>query len=330
MALQDIIGVQSRPWERHMSKRSLNEELNWIWKDASLHELMDRYPQCWEATGPELVKALEDNRAQTLKSFSEKAKQLEAAWSLRIRRSCNNSKVMESALPHLIRSRMALLALNKCYQAAALGKASGKIRFSRINGYIIQNLLFSDRLTRKPASLKWFRFWWPFITQKRLLIPLVQPKGIYCFYSKELINELCVLVGDRKSLELGAGDGTLTRFLADKGIRINATDDYSWKHVIEYPDAVENLNARQALTKYLPQAVICSWPPPGNTFEQKIFSTGSVEIYIMIGSRYQFAAGNWESYKTQRGFEWFVDARLSSMVIPPELESAVLVFRRKI
>jgi hypothetical protein len=312
-----------------MTKRALKEELRWVSEHASLQELMESYPEHWQATGPELVKALEDGRAQTLKIFSEKAKQMETTWSLRIRNSRSNSKVIESALPHLIRSRMALLALTKCYQAAALGKASGKIRFNRINGYIIQKLLFNRHLTRKPASLKRFRFWWRFVRQKRLLIPLVQPKGIYCFYSKELLDELVALIGNKNCIEIGAGDGTLTRFLADKGIRIKATDDCSWKHAIKYPEAVENLGARQALAKYLPQAVICSWPPPGNAFEQKIFSTGSVDLYIMIGSRYPFAAGNWESYKAQDRFEWSIDARLSAMVIPPELESAVLIFRRK-
>ena len=106
--------------------------------------------------------------------------------------SRNNAKVVESAMPHLIRSRMAMLAMDQCYQAAALGKASGKVRFNLINGYIIQKLLFSRHLTRKPASLKWFRFWWRFVSQKRLLMPLVQPRGIYCFYSQELMRN-CVL-----------------------------------------------------------------------------------------------------------------------------------------
>ena len=137
------------------------------------------------------------------------------------------------------------------------------------------------------------------------------------------------MIGGRTCLEIGAGDGTLTRFLADKGIQICATDDYSWEHVIEYPQTVERLGAKQALVKYQPQAVICSWPPPGNTFEQKIFSTRSVELYIVIGSRYRFAAGNWDSYAAQDRFEWAIDHSLSSLVIPPELESAVLIFRRK-
>ena len=113
------------------------------------------------------------------------------------------------------------------------------------------------------------------------------------------------------------------------GVKIRATDDHSWKHAIEYPDTVERLGSRQALTKYEPKAVICSWPPPGNTFEQKVFSARSVELYIVIGSRHRFAAGNWDSYTAQDRFEWAIDNSLSLLVIPPELDSAVLIFRRK-
>jgi hypothetical protein len=312
-----------------MKKPSPKDELKWICNEAHLQELMERYPEIWQSVGPQLISALEDGRAQTLKDYSAKAKSLEEMWHQKIHKSCHNTKVIESAMPHLVKSRMALLALDKCYQAAATGKASGKIRFNLFNGYIVQKLLFSHHLTRKPASLKWFRLWWRFISQKRILMPLVQPRGIYCFYSKELINELCFLFGDRNCLEIAAGDGTLTRFLADKGIRIQATDDCSWSHTVEFPEKMERLSAKQALDKYQPRAVICSWPPPGNNFEQKVFSTRSVEIYIVIGSRYRFAGGNWDTYETQDRFEWSIDHKLSSMIIPPELESAVLIFRRK-
>jgi hypothetical protein len=312
-----------------MIKLAPKDELKWISHDAGLQELMERYPEMWLSVGPELVAALEDGRSQRLKDYSTNAKSAQDTWHNRIRKSRHNAKVIESAMPHLIKSRMTLLALDQCYQAAALGKASGKIRFNLINGYIIQKLLFSRHLTRKPASLKWFNFWWRFISQKRLLMPLVQPKGIYCFYSQELLGELCALIGSRSCLELGAGDGTLTRFLANEGVQICATDNHSWSHTIEYPETVERLGARQALEKYQPQAVICSWPPPGNAFEQRVFSTRSVEIYIVIGSRYKFAGGNWDSYAAQDRFEWSIDPKLSSLVLPPELESAVLIFRRK-
>jgi hypothetical protein len=92
---------------------------------------------------------------------------------------------------------------------------------------------------------------------------------------------------------------------------------------------VEKLGAREALEKYQPQVVLCSWPPPGNPFEKEVFSTPCVELYVVIGSRYRFAGGNWEAYTGQQRFEWQADPRLSGFVLPPELESSVLVFRRK-
>jgi hypothetical protein len=312
-----------------MTQKSPKEILKWISQDAPLQELMDRYPEIWQNVGPKLVAAMEDGSEQKLRAYTDQAKSLEQTWHQRIRKSQQNTKIIESALPYVIESRMALLALSQCYQAAAIGKASGKIRFNRINGFIIQKLFFQNHLTRKPASLRRFRFWWPLITQKRLLMPLVQKKGIYCFYSKELIEKLACMIGNRTCLEIGAGDGTLTRFLTEAGIQIRATDDQSWKHAIEYPETVERLGAKQALDKYQPQAVLCSWPPPGNAFEQRVFATENVELYIMIGSRFQFASGNWNSYETQKKFSWRTDPELSALVLPPELESAVLVFQRK-
>jgi hypothetical protein len=309
--------------------QSPKNEMKWVCNEARLRELMDRYPESWQRVGPQLVSRLEDGRSDTLKDYSAKAKSKEEMWQYKIRQSRFSDKIIQSALPHLIESRMALLAMDQCYQAAATGKASGKIRFNRINGYIIQKLLFSHHLTRKPAMLKWFRFWWPFVGQKRLLMPLVQPKGIYCFYSKELIEQLRILIGDRSCLEIAAGDGTLTRFLSEKGMRIQATDDHSWSHTVEFPETVERIGAKQALVKYEPKAVICSWPPPGNSFEHRVFSTRSVEIYVVIGSRHRFSAGNWDSYEAQDRFEWCLDPRLSSLIIPPELDSAALVFKRK-
>jgi len=312
-----------------MVEQAPREALHWLDSNPRLHELMERYPEVWSDAGAELVAALEDGRAQKLNELAGRARAAAEMWKGKIRKSRNNPKVIDSALPYLIRSRMSLLAMEKCFLAAATGKASGKIRFNLINGYIIQKLLFSHHLTRKPASLGWFRFWWRFVGQKRLLMPLVQPKGIYCFYSRELIEELARLIGTRPCLEIAAGDGTLSRFLADEGVRIAATDDYSWKHAIDYPETVKRLDAKEALEQYQPLAVVCSWPPPANRFERQVFSARSVELYIVIGSRYHFASGNWEAYASQSKFELSHDIRLSSFVLPPELESKVLIFRKK-
>ena len=102
-------------------------------------------------------------------------------------------------------------------------------------------------------------------------MPLVQSQGIYCFYSTALIEALAGLIDRRSCLEIAAGDGTLASLLTETGVPVTATDDFSWTHVIQYPDRVEELGAREALEKYQPQVVLCSWPPPGNPFEKRGF-----------------------------------------------------------
>ncbi len=312
-----------------MGRQSLREQLDFINGDPPLYDLMEHYPGDWEVVGRELLSALRDGKAQTLSAYARKAKSESDLWKSRIRRSKGNAGSLDSALPHVIRSKMALLALEKCCLAAATGVVSGKIRFNPLNGFIIQRLLFAKHLTRKPTSLGWFRIWWPLITQKRILMPLVQPKGIYCFYTRTLLRELASLIASRSCLEIAAGDGTLSRFLCDAGVTIHATDDHSWNHAIQFPANVEKLDARQALQRHQPEVVVCSWPPPGNNFERLVFVTRSVETYIVIGSRYPFASGDWQAYSAQNSFDWGVDRRMSRYVLPPELDSAVLIFRRK-
>ena len=185
--------------------------------------------------------ALEKSRALTTDEAAAKAQSDLETWSRRIEKSGQNPQVIVDALPHLIKSRMLLQGLEKCYLAAASGKASGKIRFNLINGLIIQRLLFRKGLERKPVSLGWFKFWWPFISQKRFLMPLVQSRGIYCFYSTALIEALAELIDRRSCLEIAAGDGTLAALLTEAGAPVTATDDFSWTHAIQYPDRVEKL-----------------------------------------------------------------------------------------
>jgi hypothetical protein len=228
-----------------------------------------------------------------------------------------------------VKRAMAVEALRKLCVSAATGVKSGKVRFNLVNGWLAQKLLFHGKgLERKPVSLAAFSLVWPLLTQKSFLMPLVEPKGIYCFYSRRLIRELATLIGDRKALEIAAGDGTLSRFLAAEGVEVTATDDRSWSHAIDFPDDVIDEDAATALRKREPQVVLCSWPPAGNPFEQAVFATPSVELYVVIASQHAFASGNWAAYEKQRDFSYEQDHNLSKLVLPPELEGAVYVFRR--
>lgn len=311
-------------------KQSLIKDIEWLDTNPPLKELCSRYPKEWEWVELELGKALSGGNHQELQSFLKRLSVKATLLPRGQKRAGQSLKQQEERLIDIVRYRMAHAAATQHLVSVASGVESGKVRFNMINGLVAQKLLFADGLERKPVSMFWFRLVWPLIWQKRLLMPLVQPEGIYCFYSAELINRLAAMVGERNCCEIAAGDGTLSRFLAAKGVKVTATDDYSWGQAVKYPESVVRLDAKEALSVYSPEVVICSWPPANNTFEKQIFKTRSVQLYIVIGSRHQFAAGSWEDYCSQTSFEFQEDKSLSRLVLPPELDPAVYVFRRKL
>jgi len=278
--------------------------------------------------GEALVAATKDGAPAAMEAFVRRARDAAAPWRERLRASHGNPQVLAAAIPLLAAARMAKLAAERTLLAAATGATSGTVRFDPWSGWLAQRLLFSRGLVRKPVSLTAFRLLWPLVPGRRLLMPLVQPRGIYCFYSRELLREIAALAAGRPCLEIAAGDGTLSRFLAGEGVAIRATDDRSWAHAIAYPDDVERLDAAAALARHAPAVVVCSFPPPGNGFERLVLRTPGVELYVVLTSRHRFAAGDWGAYESQRAFEWSVDDRLSRMLLPPELDPAVVVFRR--
>ena len=313
-------------------KRDSNAKiLEWLRTNPPLDELCARYPDDWAVVQQDISAIIGRGVAEELKGYLERISApplLDKSFHIKQQ----SRKSIEAALSKLVCSRMAHEAVKKlCLStlAADTGVTKGKLRFNLFNGFVAQKLLFSSGLKRKPVSLFWFRLLWPVVWQKKRLMPLVQPKGIYCFYSRELIEALAEMIASRSCLEIGAGDGTLSRFLKDEGVKITATDDYSWKNAVEYPEGVTKLDAREALGSYAPEVVICSWPPSQNDFERQVFDTPSVRLYIVIGSRHQFAFGNWSDYRKQSLFDIEEDKKLGALVLPPELESAVYVFRRK-
>ena len=311
-----------------MKRAAYQKTLDWLNTNPPLDELCVRYPEEWAAVQQEISAIVERGAAEELKTYLEQV----SKPSVRTFYG-NQQQNMAAALSQFIRSRMARESVKKlCLStlAADTGVKKGKLRFNLFNGYIAQRLLFSRGLERKPVSLFWFRLLWPLVWQKKRLMPLVQSRGIYCFYSREMVERLAQIIAGRSCLEIGAGDGTLTRFLKNQGVRLIATDNYGWKNSVSYPDWVIRLDAGKALTTYTPEVVICSWPPSQNDFECHVFNTPSVQLYIVIGSHHQFAFGNWKHYQQQTLFDLEEDEKLGDLLLPPELESAVYVFRRKL
>lgn len=312
-----------------MKNEQPEKVMKWLQSKPSLDDLGTQFPELRETVRREIAESVAGGTADELPAYLKRMSQAERLLEKKFHRSRGDKKIGAVLVQQVVLTRMAHLAIRQHLVSEATGIEKGKVRFNLLNGYITQKLLFVDGLERKPVSLFWFHLVWPFLWQRRMLMPLVQPEGIYCFYSRQLVDALAELIGTRPCLEIAAGDGTLTRFLADRGVKISATDDYSWKHEVSYPDFVVRRDAHEALREYGPEVVLCSWPPAGNTFEQQVFRTRSVQMYIVIGSRHRFAAGNWDDYRQQTSFDFEENEKLSRLVLPPELDAAVYVFRRK-
>jgi hypothetical protein len=293
----------------------------WLDRQPSLPELQEAYPAEWTVVQRELAEVVPRGDLEELKAYVRRLAAPPAAARGRPVRG------LDATLSQEIRRQMAAAAIKQLSLSAATGVQEGRLRLNLVNGWVMQRLLFETGLRRKPVSTPWFRLLWPLLWQRRYLMPLVGPRGIYCFYSKPLVRRLAAMIGDRPALEIAAGDGTLSRFLAGAGVDITATDDHSWRDVT-FPDGVIRQDATEAVRTRAPRVVICSWPPAGNDFEREVLRTASVELYVVIGSHHQFAAGTWEAYEQQTAFEFAEEPSLSRLVLPPELDAAVYVFRR--
>lgn len=291
----------------------------WLRTNPSGDDLRAAFPAEWSVVKGELSNAIDRTGPEDLGRLVTSVSQASRSRATR----------HDAALSAEIRRQIAVRLLDRMNLSLATGRASGTVRFNRLNGWMVQRLFFANGLVRKPVSMFWYRLVWPRLPQRQFLMPLVGPKGIYCFYSRPLVKGIAALIGDRVALEIAAGDGTLSRFLDAEGVDIKATDDHSWSDRVEYDERVVRQDAVAAVRTRRPQVVVCSWPPAGNSFEREIFKTNSVEMYIVIGSRHESAAGNWSAYRRQRAFEIVEDEQLGGLVLPFELDSAVHVFRRR-
>ncbi|WP_374350742.1 hypothetical protein [Chitinimonas sp.] len=301
--------------------------LDWLKSKPTLTALCEARPDVWRQVRDELAQLVARRDAAELKAVAERAAQA-ALPHERFLSGERSGRAFAAQVEQLLRQRMTELAIRQYVFSAATGVRQGKVRFNLFNGLIAQRLLFKRDFERKPVSLRWFRLVWPLLWQRRRLMPLVEQRGIYCFFSRELIAALAARLGQRPALEIAAGDGTLTRFLRDAGAMVDACDDYSWHKQLDYPDWVRRMDAVEALRTRSPEVVICCWPPANNRFERQVFRTRSVQTYIVIGSRSHFVTGNWADYEAQTLFACGEDVALSKLALPPELGAAVYVFER--
>jgi hypothetical protein len=304
---------------RAMSPRRPSDQRAWLEGDPPLPAIRERFPREWEQVQRELAAVVERDDVEAIKAYASEVARPPRA---------GGEQALVSALA---RQRLAAGALKQMGVSAATGVTEGTVRFGLVSGFLAQRLLFrGGGLERKPVSLRWFRLVWPFVGQKRYLMPLVEPRGIYCFYSRTLVDRLVTLIDGRPCVEIAAGDGTLAHFLREAGADVVATDDHSWQQTRRPAAAdVVDQDARTALRERAPEVVLCSWPPAGNDFERWVFKTPSVNTYIVISSAGEFGAGNWSDYRQQTAFDLVADPDLGRLVLPPEIGSAVYIFTRR-
>ncbi len=298
----------------------------WLKSRPTLDEMRAEFPHEWTQVEAELSAVVDTGDPRALEQYVQ---QLASGGGQPAARGAKPTRSgIDAALAAQVRRSMAAESIRHLSVRAASGVKSGRVRFNLVNGWVAQRLLFDGGgLDRKPVSMGRFRLLWPLLWQRKRLMPLVEPKGIYCFYSKPLIKRLAALIGDRRALEVAAGDGTLSRFLKEAGVDITATDDHSWS-AVDFPPDVERLDAAKAVKQYRPQVVLCSWPPEGNAFERAILAAPGVETYIVIGSGARVGTGDRDAYLRATGFTERDDAALAKFVLPPELGSVVRVFDR--
>lgn len=300
--------------------------------EISVESLLRQYPEYKDEVLSELSELKNSTKTTSLidavmNKYTTNAK----IANSKIIKSGYNETTLNAFIPEIIKARFAMYLLEQLSistAAAASDKHNQAIRFNLWDGVILQKLLFKKGFERKPVSLRLFNILWRLVLHKKLLMPLVNQKGIYCFYSKALIKELSKLIGDKKCLEIAAGDGTLTAFLNKIGVNCKATDDYSWGQYITYPDFVEKADAKTALNKYRPEVVLCSWPVPNNTYEKHVFKTSSVDLYIVIGTQNPRMTGDFDTYYSIKNFTMEKSETMSSLILPPSEENAVYIFRR--
>lgn len=320
------------PSDKHNRQDSIDELQRIAGGKATLRELRQSYPDEWPNLLKQLRPAIETNDTELLAETIRRIHTEAETRMERMRRSGGNTPLVSATLPFVVRHRMATIWLrNTCLQSMADPDFDGRVRLAFWDGMIMQKTFFRRGFERRAVPMWVHRLVWPFVRRKQrgLMLYLVQQRGIYCFYSRELIRALAERIGSQRCLEIAAGDGTLTRLLKAEGVSIRATDNHEWSGDITYPHDVEKADAVSALRKDPAPVVLCSWPPANNNFEHAVFASCRVQLYIAIASARRFASGNWTEYRKQNRFVMTEDTALSRLVLPAEVEARVLLFERK-
>ncbi len=300
----------------------LFQMLTYLERAPSLDELQQRFPEHWEMAERELAAAIRDKDKARLDQLM---RPLEGLPKRRQRPQPVSKQESRDLQGRLIRQRMCAIAIER-YLKRSL--ADPRRSLDARDRFLLRLIFFAPGWGRKLVRPFLFRWLWPWVRRKNLLMPLAEAHGIYNFFSPTFVRELARAIGTAKCLEIAAGDGFLARALAGQGVDIRATDDRSWQGKgIAFND-VEALGAAEAIARHQPDTILCSWPPAQNDFERHVFAAPHVRRYIVIASDQRNLAGNWPLYLAQKDFRMEKSAELGRHLYPPEAHGAVYVFDR--
>jgi hypothetical protein len=127
------------------------------------------------------------------------------------------------------------------------------------------------------------------------------PEQIFQVWNKEYLDELaklCKTFQFKRVLEVGAGNGELSSCLRKRGVNIVATDNYTWDIKRYHP--VIKLSYKQAIRKYHPDLVICSWMLPGEDWTPYFRKYGA--NYLLIGEGPGGCCATESAFDDQEGY----------------------------
>lgn len=146
---------------------------------------------------------------------------------------------------------------------------------------------------------------------------------IWQFWLKEYVDGLAEHIKktygeDAHVLEVGAGDGWLSRLLIERGIKMTTTDNHSWDVDPDNPNdavlsrygdtpvkrvvPVEKISYHEAIKKYKPDLVIVSWMPYTADWSKAFRRYKSTKGYIIIGESCGGCCGSEEAFKEVEGY----------------------------
>lgn len=126
----------------------------------------------------------------------------------------------------------------------------------------------------------------------------------YQLWTKEALDVLAAWVrrqGFQRIVEVGAGDGCLTKWLAPRcpGVQLWATDDGSWR----LSGVVLRADAREAPREYAADAVLSSWMPYRIDWTAAWREIETVRGYLLIGEGEAGCVGAEQSWAEHAGWE---------------------------